>query len=383
MTNFIAERIPISVLTGFLGSGKTTLLSRLLRHPAMSRTAVVINELGEVGLDGALVEAVDEEMVVLDSGCICCTVRGDLVETLGRLREARENGRGPAFERVLVETTGLADPTPILHTLMTDPALAAGYRMDGVITTIDAVLGADQLDRHTQSVKQAALADRLVLTKSDLADPETVQALTARLRSINPAVVPIRVVRGAVDPDALLGAGHPDLASRTADVRAWLNEEAAAQDGHGGHGHDCASGCDHHGPHHGAFRHDDRIASFCLSGDAPMDWADVDEAFGLLLQLHGEQVLRVKGLLDVRGSDRPIVIHGVQHLFSEPAMLAAWPDGMNGTRIVFITHDLPEARVRQVLEPFLPIARGAEPGRRDHGGHPPPPVTTTHPHGEP
>jgi G3E family GTPase len=369
MTDPVPEGLPVSILTGFLGSGKTTLLSRLLRHPAMGRTALVINEFGEVGIDGALVEAAEEETVVLDSGCVCCTVRGDLVDSLNRLYERRRAGAIPEFDRVLVETTGLADPAPILHTLMNDTDLAARYRLDGVIATVDAVMGASQLERHKESVKQAAVADRLVLTKTDIAAPEAVAALKAQLGAINPAAMPIVAVFGEADPDALFGAGLYDPRTKTADVRRWLNEEAYdaerrahAHDGHAHHdhvhdGHACGPDCehDHHGTAGPDARHASGIRSFCLKADKPLRWADVDEAFGLLLQMHGDRVLRVKGLLDVAEVEQPVVIHGVQHLFHPPSTLEAWPDADRCSRIVFITQDLDETRVRQVLGPFLPI----------------------------
>lgn len=350
MTEASLAALPISILTGYLGSGKTTLLSRLLRHPGMERTAVVINEFGEVGLDGALVEAAEEEMVVLQSGCVCCSIRGDLVQSLNRLYERRRAGEAPEFERVLVETTGLADPASILHTLMNDADLAARFRLDGVIATVDAVLGASQLDRHRESLKQAAMADRLVLTKTDIASPEAVETLQIRLAAINPAARPIVAVRGDADPDLLFGAGLYDRDARTADVRRWINEEAYDPTDHG---HECDAHC-RRGDRH-EHRHDDGVRSFCLTAEKPLAWADVVEAFDLLAQMHGDQLLRVKGLLNVADVDRPVVIHGVQHLFHPPGALESWPDSDRRSRVVFITHQLDELRVRQVLEPFLPI----------------------------
>jgi G3E family GTPase len=364
MIDRASDGLPVSILTGFLGSGKTTLLSRLLRHPAMGRVALVINEFGEVGIDGALVEAPEEEMVVLDSGCVCCTVRGDLVESLNRLYERRHMGVIPEFDRVLVETTGLADPAPILHTLMNDAGLAARYRLDSVITTVDAVMGASQFERHKESVKQAAVADRLVLTKTDIAAPDAVSALKAQLEAINPAATPIVAAFGEADPDALFGAGLYDPRNKAPDVRRWLNEEAYDAErrahAHHDHVHDrhvCGPDCghDHHAMGGPDARHKSGIRSFCLRSDKPLRWADLDEAFGLLLHMHGDRVLRVKGLLNVTEIEQPVVIHGVQHLFHPPSTLDAWPDADRRSRIVFITEDLDESRVRQVLGPFLPI----------------------------
>ncbi|HYM33502.1 MAG TPA: GTP-binding protein [Candidatus Cybelea sp.] len=347
------ERLPVSVLTGFLGSGKSTLLSKLLRHPGMGETAVVVNEFGEVGIDHALIARSSEDMVVLNSGCLCCTVRGDLVDTLRDLFLKRVRQEIPEFRRVVIETTGLADPAPIIHTLMNDPLVAARYRLDGVITTVDAVNGWGTLDRQMEAVKQAAVADRLLMTKADLAGDLQAVSLRERLRRLNPAAPIHRVAHGDIGPELLFNAGLYDPERKTSDVREWLKAEAYAGTGHEhDHDHDDDHGHDHdHEP--GAApdvnRHDARIGAFCLFVDQPFDWDRLSYWLDLLAAYRGEDLLRVKGLINVKGQDRPVAIHGVQHLFHPPALLEAWPDEDRRSRIVFITRDIDRATIEQTL----------------------------------
>lgn len=359
--------IPISVLTGFLGSGKTTLLAKLLRHPGMAKTAVIINEFGEIGLDDLLVQGellnhVDPgaatQFVKMNSGCLCCTVRGDLEVALRDLYLKRVRGQVPDFKRVVVETTGLADPAPILHTLMDDPILAAYYRLDGVVTTVDAVNAMREFDDQFESVKQAAVADRLVLTKTDIADPHAVLHLRERLAAINPGAPVIVAVQGEVDPKDLFEAGLYDPATKTADVRRWLNEEAYAarqaahshDHHHHDHGHD--HGHDHHDHAHDVNRHDDRIRAHCLVVDEPLEWDVVASWLGSLAQSRGPDLLRMKGIVNVAGEDQPVVVHGVQHLFHPPARLPQWPDADRRTRLVFITRDIARADIENSLAAF-------------------------------
>ena len=359
------ERIPVTVLTGFLGSGKTTLLNKLLRRPELADTAVIINEFGEIGLDHLLVEKSDDEgMVTLNSGCLCCTVRGDLVRTMSELFLKRSKGEVSPFKRMVVETTGLADPAPILHTLMTDPLLASRYRLDGVVTTVDGVNGGSTLDNHEEAVKQAAVADRLLLTKVDIADAGPLEALKHRLQHLNPGAPSMTISDGEIDPNAILNAGLYNPDTKTADVKRWLHEEAyegSHDHGHGHHHHGHDHGDEHKHEHgrgeqdpHNVNRHDDRIKAFCMTFDEPMSWATVAAAFDALVTYRGPDLLRMKGILNVKDTDKPVVIHGVQHVFHPPATLEAWPEGDDRkSRVVFITRDIAESTIRKVFASFF------------------------------
>jgi len=329
-----SERLPVSLITGFLGSGKTTLLNRLLRHPGMADSAVIINEFGEIGLDHLLVEAVDGEVAVLASGCICCTMRSDLEETLRRLLAQRDRGEIPSFQRVLVETTGLADPAPIVQLLLNNPLLSHFVRLDSVVTTVDAVHGERQLDAQAEAVKQVAIADRLLLTKTDIAEADTADRLRTRLGRLNPGASLRVVLNGEVEPDQLFGAALFDPARKTPDVRRWLNEQAYKDE------HDHAA---HHHAHASA-AHDD-IGSFCVTFDHELDWMTVNDWLSELRHLRGEHLLRVKGILHLAGEDAPVAIHGIHHVFHPPVLLNARSDDDRRSRIVFITRGLDRAEV--------------------------------------
>ena len=341
--------IPVSLLMGFLGSGKTTVLNKLLPQPELAHTVVIINEFGEIGLDHDLVESSTEDMVLLKSGCLCCTIRGDLVDTLRSLMTRRIGGKIAAFNRVLIETTGLADPAPILHTLMSDPALVSSFRLDGVITTVDAATGDATLDRQIESVKQAAVADRLLLTKTDLVSPRESSALFERLCRLNPAA-PITITHhGEVNPARILNAGLYNPETKSLDVQRWLKAEsyAPSTDLHS-HAHH-----DHRHVHkHDVNRHDEHIKAVCLTVDQPIQASAFDTWLGLLLALKGSDILRVKGIVNIAGFDGPLVIHGVQHVFHPPLRMKKWPSADQRTRIVFITRDVDESALSDTLNMF-------------------------------
>jgi G3E family GTPase len=328
-----AERLPVSLITGFLGSGKTTLLNRLLRHDAMKDSAVVINEYGEVSLDHLLVERVDGEVAVLASGCICCTVRSDLEETLRALLVRRDRGDVPPFRRILVETTGLADPAPIVQLLLNNPLVSHFLRLDAVVTTVDAVNAPHQLDRQFEAVKQVALADRLLITKRDLA--ANIAALELRLSRLNPGARIESVAHGEIDPARLFGAGLLDPEKKTTDVGRWLNEQAFV--GTRNAAHQQAS--------HAYHCHDASIMSFMLEFNEPLDWMAVSHWLAHLRRTRGEDLLRVKGILNLGGEPAPVVIHGVHHVFHPPVALAGWPDADRRSRIVFITRGIARQEV--------------------------------------
>jgi G3E family GTPase len=339
-----SERLPVSLITGFLGSGKTTLLNRLLRHPGMSDSAVIINEFGEVSLDHLLVEMVEGEVAVLASGCVCCTMRSDLEDTLRSLLARRDRGEVPPFGRVLVETTGLADPAPIVQLLLNNPLLSHFVRLDAVVTTVDAVNAERQLDAHAEAVKQVAIADRLLLTKTDLAAAEAIAALRIRLARLNPGATVNPVRDGEIAPDRLFGAALFDPARKSPDVRRWLNEEAYSSDEHHHH--------DDHGHAHALSPHDEAIRAFCLTSERPLDWMTVSAWLGELRRLRGEDLLRVKGILNLTSEDAPVAIHGVHHVFHPPVLLAAWPDDDRRSRIVFITRGLEQTEVEESWRGF-------------------------------
>jgi G3E family GTPase len=337
-----ASRTPVTLLTGFLGSGKTTVLNHIVKQPEMAATAVIINEFGEIGLDHLLVEKATDDVVLMQSGCLCCTIRGDIADTLVNLFVDRAKGRIPGFERVVIETTGLADPAPILHALMQDPIVAERYMVDGVVTTIDAVNGSGTLDRQVEAVKQAAVADRLLLTKCDVVSADARRELEARLAALNPGAPVIEVTGGAVDPNLLFNLGLYDPTTKTVEVQRWLGEDFDDEDEHG-----------HHHEHHDVNRHDEHISSFCIVRDKPLSWTAVSGWFDALTQMRGADLLRVKAIVAIdERPGQPVVLHGVQHLFHPPVLLPEWPSDDHRTRIVFITRDLPRETIENSLAAF-------------------------------
>lgn len=374
MTPASSKPIPVTLLTGFLGSGKTTVLNHLVRQPELADTLVIINEFGEMALDHLLVAHSIENLVMeMSSGCLCCTIRGDLVKTLRDITWRFSRNGQRQFRRVLIETTGLADPAPIIHTLMTHPQIAPKYRLDGIVATIDLATGSDTLDQHMEAIKQAAVADALLVTKSDLATDEQRDALLSRLDGINPAAPRWEVRNGVIAPDRVLDFGLFSADGKTPDVERWLREEAYAESSphghaHHDHGHD-PDYHDHdhkhvhshgHHHHHDVNRHDDHIRAFCFAVDDPIPEDMLAAWLDVLMSFVGPNILRVKGILNVEGQDVPIVIHGVQHIFHPPVPLPAWPGEDRRSRLVFITQDVGREVVEatfQALSQVLPQAK--------------------------
>lgn len=344
--NTPSSLIPVTLLTGFLGSGKTTVLNHLVRQPELADALVIINEFGEMPLDHMLVAHSTENPVMeMSSGCLCCTIRSDLAQTLRDITwRFSRNGRRQ-FRRVLIETTGLADPAPIIHTLMTHPQVAKHYRLDGIVATVDLATGNATLDRHPEAVRQAAIADCLLLTKADMVDNDQRQTLLQRLDAINPAAPRHIIKRGEITASKVLDLGLFSTDGKTPDVKQWLHEAAYREDAQ----QDAAA------HHHGTTHHDDHIQAFCFTVDEPVSEGSLDAWLELLLNLVGTNILRIKGILNIQGKDQPVVIHGVQHILYPPTMLPAWPDTDRRSRLVFITRDVS----RHEIEKILHVLRGS------------------------
>ncbi len=327
--------IPVSVLTGFLGSGKTTLLARMVRQPAFARTAVIINELGEIGIDHDLVRTSEESLVELSTGCLCCAVRGDLAATLMDLVARRAAGGIAPFERIVIETSGLADPAPILQLLMTDAALAERLVLAGVVATIDAMNGLGTLERHAEALKQAAVADRLIVTKTDLTGGVPA-ALGARLTELNPAALQIAASFGAVEPQSLLGAGAYGPAGKIADVARWLGMASS----------EATAGDVGRQP-----RHAGDITSMAVVREVPIPAVALALFLEAIAEHCGADLLRLKGIVDVAESpERPAVVHGVQHVFHPLDWLDVWPSADRRSRLVLIGRGLRREWVEALLD---------------------------------
>ncbi|MFP3545287.1 GTP-binding protein [Rhizobium sp. SIMBA_035] len=365
-----ADRIPVTILTGFLGAGKSTLLNRILKDPAMKDAAVIINEFGDVGIDHLLVESSGDAIIELSDGCLCCTVRGELVDTLANLMDAIQTGKVKAVKRIVIETTGLADPAPVMQAIMGNPVIATNFQLDGVVTVVDAVNGLQTLDNHEEARKQVAVADRLIVSKRPMAGGEGLGALEARLRDLNPRAALMDADDEETGNAGVLVNGLYDPETKIADVGRWLRDENA----HDHHHHDHHHHHHHHHHHdhhhdgqdpHDVNRHDASIRSFSIIEDKPIDPMALEMFIDLLRSAHGEKLLRMKAIVAVSDRpDKPLVLHGVQNIFHPPVRLPAWPDENDRrTRMVLITKDLSEDFVKTLFDAFLGKPRIDTPDR--------------------
>ena len=370
--NTLSDRIPVTILTGFLGAGKSTLLNRILKDPVMKDAAVIINEFGDVGIDHLLVESSGDSIIELSDGCLCCTVRGELVDTLADLMDAVQTGRVKPVKRVVIETTGLADPAPVMQAIMGNPIIAQNFELDGVVTVVDAVNGLQTLDNHEEARKQAAVADRLIVSKKSI-EGDT-DALMARLRGLNPYAAFMDADSDEAGSARVLVNGLYDPATKIADVRRWLHDEDEHEGHHHDHGHDHDHDHHHHHHHHHGHehqdphnvnRHDASIRSFSIIEEKAIDPMALEMFIDLLRSAHGEKLLRMKAIIATSDRpERPLVLHGVQSIFHPPVRLAAWPDPEDRrTRMVLITKDLPEAFVKDLFDAFLGKPRIDTPDR--------------------
>ncbi|RKZ36228.1 MAG: GTP-binding protein [Gammaproteobacteria bacterium] len=342
-------RLPIHLITGFLGSGKTTLLNQLVHQPGMQNTVVIVNEFGEISVDHLLVKATTEDMMVLEGGCVCCSVRFDLLNTLEDLFHKRARQEISAFEQILIETTGLADPAPILRTLINDPFIVAHYRLEIVVTTVDVLYGAQQLDEYDESVKQAALANHLILTKIDLIDAKMLENFKHRLRRLNPTAIlhEVNLNQQTIEAATLFNTSHYHLQTQKLDIERWLQADVYLK------------------PQKTtqfpiSHQHDAYIKTFCIEHTEPLHWLTLERWIQQLTRLRGKDLLRVKGIAYTYETDLPVVIQGVQHIFQPPSTLDAWPTSQRRSQIVFITRNLEKKIVEQVLYALIDSQTPAE-----------------------
>ena len=333
------NQIPVTVITGFLGSGKTTLLSSILKKKEMQKTAVIINEFGEIGLDHALIEHTDENIVELQSGCICCTIQGDLNKTLIDLFDKMMNGKVSSFNRILIETTGLANPVPIIHTLMSSVELIRIYSLDGVITVVDSINGEKTLDLHEESLKQLALAEKIILSKTDIVDKDEIKSLVYRIKEINPVSQIIFSKFGNIPLEEIFGLGAYDPYKKSADVKNWLAAEKYKDKKH------------HH--HHDVNRHNENIIAFSMMSENPVNMIAFSFFRDMITAALGANLLRMKGIVNIAGEERPAVIHGVQHIFHPVQWLETWPDNDRRTKLVFITQNIKKEQIEDFFRPLM------------------------------
>ena len=336
------NQIPVTVITGFLGSGKTTLLSSILKKKEMQKTAVIINEFGEIGLDHALIEHTDENIVELQSGCICCTIQGDLNKTLIDLFDKMMNGKVSSFNRILIETTGLANPVPIIHTLMSSIELIRIYSLDGVITVVDSINGEKTLDLHEESLKQLALAEKIILSKTDIVDKDEINSLIYRIKEINPVSQIVFSKFGNIPLEEIFGLGAYDPYKKSADVKKWLAAEKYKDKKH------------HH--HHDVNRHNENIRAFSMMSEKPVNMIAFSFFRDMITAALGANLLRMKGIINIAGEERPAVIHGVQHIFHPVQWLETWPDNDRRTKLVFITQNIK----KEQIEDFFRLLMGLD-----------------------
>lgn len=334
----VKQSIPVSIITGFLGSGKTTLLNRLLQHESFKNSLVIVNEFGEVGIDHLLVSTPAEKMLLLSNGCLCCEVMGDLVKTLAEVAQKRASGEIPMFDRVLVETTGLADPVPIIHTVVTEPELSQLFSLDLVVGVVDAVHAVDQLTVQNEARQQIAVSDVLLLSKMDLVSPEVLDEVHMAVKSINAGAELIPVLHGEVDPDLLFASRRAQSQSRLQlpEVERWIRSHTRAVPLIG------------RGMRSSAHAGD--VRTFTLLHDAPISPAGLTTWFSMLAGFKGPHLLRLKGIVNVEGD--PYVVHAVQTIFHEPQQLDEWPSDDQRTRIVFIVRGLDREAIAKTFAAF-------------------------------